>query len=81
MVAGSLSVASPVVTFLICVDKEGNIHNDIQTHGHTFAEVYRAFHAIKAEVDRQINERRNCPFNPLHGTEPVTFEEEAHEPA
>jgi len=80
MVAGSLSVKSPVVTFLICVDEEGNIHNDIQTHGNSFAQVYRAFHAIKAEVERQIKERRNCPFNPLHGTDIVTFEDE-HESA
>jgi hypothetical protein len=29
-------------------------------------EVYKAFHAIKEEVDRQIAERRSCPFNPMN---------------
>jgi hypothetical protein len=63
--------ASPVVTFTISVDADGNVWNDTQTHGHTFAEVYRAFHMIQKEVARQIAERRNCPFNPLHGVEPT----------
>lgn len=53
-----------IVTYTISVDREGNIYNDTQTHGSSFAEVYKAFQAIKAEVDRQIAERRNCPFNP-----------------
>jgi hypothetical protein len=62
-----------VVTFTVGVDLEGNIWNDTQTHGSTFAEVYSAFHKIKAEVQRQIDERRNCPFNPKNG-EPPEFE-------
>ena len=55
-----------IVTYLISIDEDGNVHNDTQTHGSTFAEVYKAFHSIKKEVDRQIEERRNCPFNPIH---------------
>jgi hypothetical protein len=55
-----------VVTYTISIDRDGNIYNDTQTHGSSFAEVYRAFQAIKTEVDRQIAERRNCPFNPIN---------------
>lgn len=57
---------NPVVTYTISIDREGNVTNDTQTHGSTFAEVYKAFQSIKAEVDRQIAERRNCPFNPAY---------------
>lgn len=64
----------PVVTFTISIDQQGNVTNDTQTHGSSFAEVYRAFHAIKVEVDRQIAERRACPFNPRHGVEPMFAE-------
>jgi hypothetical protein len=56
-----------VVTYTISIDHCGNVYNDTQTHGSSFAEVYKAFQAIKAEVDRQISERRNCPFNPKQG--------------
>lgn len=59
-------MAKMVITYTIGIDADGNVHNDTQTHGSTFAEVYRAFQAIKAEVDRQISERRNCPFNPKY---------------
>lgn len=55
-----------IVTYTISIDKDGNVYNDTQTHGSSFAEVYRAFIAIKAEVDRQIAERRNCPYNPKY---------------
>ena len=60
-------IADPVVTFTICIDRAGNIHNRTQTHGNTFATAYKAFHQIRDEVDRQIAERRNCPFNPGYG--------------
>ncbi len=60
-----------IVTFTVSVDEAGNIWNDTQTHGRSFAEVYQAFHAIKREVDRQIAERRNCPYNPMHSVEPT----------
>jgi hypothetical protein len=59
-----LSEADFVVTYTISIDRDGNVYNDVQTHGSTFADVYRAFHSIKTEVDRQIAERRNCPYNP-----------------
>lgn len=56
-----------IVTYTISIDRAGNIYNDTQPFNSTFAEVYKAFIAIKAEVDRQIEERRNCPFNPKYG--------------
>lgn len=63
-------MSEPLVTFTVRIDRNGDVTNDTQTHGNSFAEVYRGFHAIRDEVDRQINERRNCPFNPRHGEEP-----------
>lgn len=55
-----------LVTYTISIDEDGNIYNDVQPGNSTFAEVYKAFHAIKEEVDRQIAERRACPFNPMN---------------
>jgi hypothetical protein len=70
-----MSAKRTIVTFTISIDVDGNVTNDVQPFDSTFAEVYKAFHCIKAEVQRQIAERRNCPFNPLHGTAPVIFED------
>lgn len=55
-----------VVTFTISIDIDGNIYNDTQPYDSSFAEVYSAFYKIKEEVQRQIDERRACPFNPLN---------------
>ena len=54
-----------LVTYTISIGRNGDIYNDTQAHGNTFADVYRGFYAIKAEVDRQIAERRECPYNPI----------------
>lgn len=59
-----------VLEYTIKIDRQGNITNDVVTNGNSFAEVYRAFHAVKAEVERQIRERRECPFNPINGPLP-----------
>lgn len=59
-------MSRPIVTYSITIDDAGNVTNDVQTHGSTFGEVYSAFHAIKEEVNRQILERRHCPFNPVN---------------
>lgn len=66
-------MSKPIVTFTVSVDREGNITSRTQTHDSTFADAYRGFHLIKDEVQRQIDERRNCPFNPINGNDPVTF--------
>ena len=60
-------MTEPLVTFTISISRNGDVTNDTQTHGNTFAEVYRGFQLIKTEVERQIAERRNCPFNPKYG--------------
>jgi hypothetical protein len=63
-----------VVEYTIKIDREGNITNDVVTHGNSFADVYAAFHVIKNELDRQIRERRVCPYNPIH-PQPPTFDD------
>lgn len=68
---------SPVVTFTVSIARNGDVTNDTQTYGSTFAEVYRAFHAIKAEIERQIAERRACPYNPAHGASEPVFDDAA----
>lgn len=68
-------MTQPIITYTIEVDADGNITNDTQCHGSSFAQVYRAFHVIRQEVDRQIVQRRECPFNPMHGVDPV-FDDE-----
>jgi hypothetical protein len=53
-----------IVEYSIKIDTQGNIYNDVVTNKHSFAEVYAGFHVILQEVKRQIDERRNCPYNP-----------------
>lgn len=65
-----------IVTYEISIGRDGTVHNDTRPYDSSFADVYRAFHAIKKEVDRQIAERRNCPFNPLHGLTEVEILEQ-----
>ena len=47
--------------------RDGSVVNDNLCHGNSFAEVYAAMRAVRDEVDRQIAERRSCPFNPRYG--------------
>jgi hypothetical protein len=54
-----------ILEYTIKIARNGDVTNDTVTHGNSYAVIYRAFHAIKAEVDRQIAERRECPFNPI----------------
>jgi hypothetical protein len=58
-----------ILEYTIKIAKNGDVENDVVTHGNPFAVIYRAFHDIKREVDRQIAERRNCPFNPAFSGE------------
>jgi hypothetical protein len=53
-----------ILRFTITIDADGNVTNDTETGKSTFSEVYGAFRQIKAEVERQIADRRDCPFNP-----------------
>lgn len=62
-----------IVTYTIGIDEDGNVHNDTQPYDSTFGEVYAAFIAIREEVDRQIRDRRDCPFNPKYGAGEKAF--------
>ena len=53
-----------LVTMELSVDEDGNIWQDTQTHGNTFAEVYRGTVLLKRELERVIAERRSCPHFP-----------------
>lgn len=56
-----------LVTLTMSIDIDGDdyhIRDSLQTHGNSFAEVYRGMCMIRDEVQRQINERKKCPFNP-----------------
>lgn len=66
-------MADIVVEYTIKIDREGNITNDVQTFGNSFADVYAAFYVIKEEVNRQLAARRECPYNPIH-PQPPEFE-------
>lgn len=63
----------PLVTITLRVDRNGDIHEDTQTHGNPWSDVYRGFIAIRAEIDRQIGARRQCPFNPRYGSDDPQF--------
>lgn len=60
----------PIITYTISIARNGDVTNDTQCYNSTFAETYRAFYAIRDEVNRQIDERRNCPYNPKQGKVP-----------
>lgn len=55
-----------LITMTIAIDRGGNVYQDTQTHGNTWAEVYRGTHGIKSEIHRLIAEQRACPFHPKH---------------
>lgn len=59
-------IADPVLTITFRVNRNGDIANDTLTHDKSFGEMYRAFHHVKKELERQIAERRNCPYNPIN---------------
>lgn len=62
-----------LVEYLIKIGRNGDVTNDVVTHGNSFAEVYRGFLLIREEVERQIRERRACPFNPKYGAGEAVF--------
>lgn len=58
--------AKRLLTITLSVDEDGNVYDDTQTHGNTFAEVYKGFTLVREEIQRQIDDRRKCPFNPIN---------------
>jgi hypothetical protein len=53
-----------LITITVGIGRNGDIFEDTQTHGNTWSDVYRGMHAVKAEIERLIAERRECPYNP-----------------
>lgn len=53
-----------LITVVVAIGRNGDVHASTTTHGNPWGEVYRGMHGVKAEIDRMIGERRECPFNP-----------------
>jgi hypothetical protein len=56
-----------LVTMTLSVAVDGDdyhVSDSTQTHGNSWADVYRGLTMIRDEVQRQIDSRRDCPFNP-----------------
>ncbi len=62
--APNLPADDLLVTITIAIERDGSVHQDTQCHGNRWADVYRGMHGVKAEVERLIADRRECPFNP-----------------
>ena len=60
-------MSEPAFEFHCTILRDGSVVNDNVCHGATFAEAYRHLLAVRDEVDRQIRDRRACPFNPRYG--------------
>lgn len=56
-----------LVEWNVKILRNGDVINDTLTFNNSFAEVYRGLIAVRNEIDRQIRERKNCPFNPKFG--------------
>lgn len=66
----SYNGSSLLVTLTISVDRDGNTTSDLQTHDNSFSEVARGLIAIKAEIERVMNNSKLCPFHPSKGVNP-----------
>lgn len=60
-----------LVDYHIKIGRDGSVHNDVDTLGNSFADVYRGIVAIRDEVLRQIADRRECPHNPAASSSPL----------
>ena len=63
----------PIFEFHCTILSDGSVVNDNVCHGSTFAEAYTALMAVRDEIDRQIADRRRCPFNPKYGNDGATL--------
>lgn len=53
------------MTMSVAVDGDDfHVSDSTQTHGNAWADVYRGMVMLREELDRQIESRRLCPFNP-----------------
>lgn len=58
-----------IVTMKLWVEVDGDdyhVHDDTQTHGNGWGEVYRGMIMLRDELNRQISEAKSCPFNPAN---------------
>ena len=56
-----------LVTMTMSVEVDGDdyhVHDSTQTHGNSWADVYRGMVMLRDELNRQLDSRRDCPFNP-----------------
>lgn len=56
-----------LVTMTLSVSVEGDnfyVSDSTQTHGNSWAEVYRGMIMLRDELQRQIDSAKLCPFNP-----------------
>jgi hypothetical protein len=53
-----------LVTITIGIDRNGDVHEDTQCHGNSWADVYKGIHEVKARINELIDNRRECPFIP-----------------
>jgi hypothetical protein len=56
-----------LVTITLSVEVDGedfHVHDDTQTHGNAWADVYRGMLILRDELQRQIDERAGCPYHP-----------------
>jgi len=54
-------MGASILTFTVAVDRSGVAHSRVETHDSSFADAYDALLAVRAEVQHQIDSRKNCP--------------------
>ena len=62
-----MSGSDRLVTVTVSIARNGDVYDDTVTHGNTYADVYSGLVQVRAEIDRQITQRRACPYNPKYG--------------
>lgn len=60
----STDMTDRLVTITISIGRNGDIHEDTQCHGNSWADVYRGKVAALERMKFLVDERRICPFNP-----------------
>jgi hypothetical protein len=59
-----MSEPSPLVTMTITVHRDGKVESDVQTHNNSYSEVAIGLAAVRKEIVRVFEERRQCPYYP-----------------
>jgi len=53
----------------ISVKRDGNVSSDIQTHDNSYSDVAIGLAAIRDEINRVFQERKQCPYYPRNHEE------------